>query len=282
MEIAILCGIGFLGGVVGSVLGVGGGFIIVPLLTLVLDLPMQVIIATSLLSILATSSTAAAHYIKLGFTNIRLAMFLEVATIIGAVSCAFLAVRLTSAVLNVLFACLLVYAGYNMARRRHGAVKSYPDTESTEDDTSEGEVLLAGSFWDASMGKIVHYRGEKLSGGMGAGFLAGALSGLLGIGGGIVQVPAMNLLMRLPIKVVIGTSSFIMGITALGGALVYCLHGYVYPIVAAPVVIGAFLGSRVGSRITPRVRGVTLERMFAALMIIAAAVMILRILGGTS
>lgn len=270
-----LAGIGFVAGLVGSTLGIGGGIFIVPMLTVLAHLPIHVAIASSLVSIVATSTTAAATYVKNRFANIRLGILLEAATLVGAISCAFLAAYLSSQVLGILFAALLLYVGYDMMVGRHGMkeeVLSQGDTKIPNNANSR--IPLYGSFYDPSLDGMVSYRVRRLPQGLGAGLLAGGLSGLLGIGGGVIQVPAMNRLMRMPMKAAIGTSTFIMGITALGGSLVYCLHGYVYPVVVAPVVIGAFLGALLGSRLAPKAKGIVLRRLFAVIVFVTAVIMI--------
>lgn len=272
-----LGGIGFAAGLVGSTLGIGGGIFIVPMLTVLAHLPIHVAIASSLVSIVATSTTAAAAYVKNRFANIRVGILLEAAALVGAIGCAFLAAYLSSQVLAILFAALLFYVGYRMMVRQPAMQEedlSQQDARGSDDANSA--IALYGSFYDPGLNEVVSYRVRRLPQGLGAGLLAGGLSGLLGIGGGIIQVPAMNRLMQMPIKAAIGTSSFIMGITALGGSLVYCLHGYVYPVIVAPVVIGAFLGAQLGSRLAPRAKGTVLARTFAVIVFVIAAIMIAR------
>lgn len=272
-----LGGIGFVAGLVGSTLGIGGGIFIVPMLTVLAHLPIHVAIASSLVSIVAAATTAAATYVKNRFANIRLAILLEAATLVGAISCAFLAAYLSSQVLGILFAALLLYVGYDMMVGRHGMQEEVLSKEDTKiPNNANSRIPLYGSFYDPSLDGMVSYRVRRLPHGLGAGLLAGGLSGLLGIGGGVIQVPAMNRLMRMPMKAAIGTSTFIMGITALGGSLVYCLHGYVYPVIVAPVAVGAFLGAQLGSRLAPRAKGTVLARTFAVIVFVIAAIMIAR------
>jgi uncharacterized membrane protein YfcA len=276
-EIALwaLVGIGFAAGLVGSTLGIGGGVFIVPMLTVLAHLPIHVAIASSLVSIVATSTTAAAAYVKNRFANIRVGILLEAATLVGAIGCAFLAVYLSSQVLAILFAVLLFYVGYRMLFPQpavQGEELSQQDARGP--DSANSTTGLHGSFYDPALKEVVSYRVRRLPQGLGAGLLAGGLSGLLGIGGGVIQVPAMNRLMQMPIKAAIGTSSFIMGITALGGSLVYCLNGYVYPVIVAPVAVGAFLGAQLGSRLAPRAKGIVLARTFAVIVFVIAAIMI--------
>lgn len=272
-----LGGIGFAAGLVGSTFGIGGGIFIVPMLTVLAHLPIHVAIASSLVSIVATSTTAAAAYVKNRFANIRVGILLEAAALVGAIGCAFLAAYLSSQVLAILFAALLFYVGYRMMVRQPAMQEedlSQQDAKGPDD--ADSAIAIYGSFYDPGLNEVVSYRVKRLPQGLGAGLLAGGLSGLLGIGGGIIQVPAMNRLMQMPIKAAIGTSSFIMGITALGGSLVYCLHGYVYPVIVAPVVIGAFLGAQLGSRLAPRAKGIVLARTFAVIVFVIAAIMIAR------
>jgi uncharacterized membrane protein YfcA len=272
-----LGGIGFAAGLVGSTFGIGGGIFIVPMLTVLAHLPIHVAIASSLVSIVATSTTAAAAYVKNRFANIRVGILLEAAALVGAIGCAFLAAYLSSQVLAILFAALLFYVGYRMMVRQPAMQEEdLSQQDARGPDNADSAIAIYGSFYDPGLNEVVSYRVKRLPQGLGAGLLAGGLSGLLGIGGGIIQVPAMNRLMQMPIKAAIGTSSFIMGITALGGSLVYCLHGYVYPVIVAPVVIGAFLGAQLGSRLAPRAKGIVLARTFAVIVFVIAAIMIAR------
>ncbi len=272
-----LGGIGFAAGLVGSTLGIGGGIFIVPMLTVLAHLPIHVAIASSLVSIVATSTTAAAAYVKNRFANIRVGILLEAAALVGAIGCAFLAAYLSSQVLAILFAALLFYVGYRMMVRQPAMQEEdLSQQDARGPDNANSAIALSGSFYDPGLNEVVSYRVRRLPQGLGAGLVAGGLSGLLGIGGGIIQVPAMNRLMQMPIKAAIGTSSFIMGITALGGSLVYCLHGYVYPVIVAPVAVGAFLGAQLGSRLAPRAKGTVLARTFAVIVFVIAAIMIAR------
>jgi uncharacterized membrane protein YfcA len=272
-----LGGIGFAAGLVGSTLGIGGGIFIVPMLTVLAHLPIHVAIASSLVSIVATSTTAAAAYVKNRFANIRVGILLEAAALVGAIGCAFLAAYLSSQVLAILFAALLFYVGCRMMVRQPAVQEeALSQRDERGPDNANPTVALYGSFYDPGLNEVVSYRVKRLPQGLGAGLLAGGLSGLLGIGGGVIQVPAMNRLMQMPIKAAIGTSSFIMGITALGASLVYCLHGYVYPVIVAPVAIGAFLGAQLGSRLAPRAKGIVLARTFAVIVFVIAAIMIAR------
>ena len=180
--------------------------------------------------------------------------------------------------LGILFAALLFYVGYNMIRRgMQEEVLSQGNL--TNSDGGHPRIFLEGSFYDSSLNRVVNYQVRRIPQGLGAGLLAGGLSGLLGIGGSVVQVPVMNLLMGVPIKAAIGTGSFIVGITALGGALVYCLNGYVYPVIVAPVAIGAFLGASLGSKLAPKAKGIMLRRLFGVIIFITAVVMILKAAG---
>ena len=272
-----LGGIGFAAGLVGSTLGIGGGIFIVPMLTVLAHLPIHVAIASSLVSIVATSTTAAAAYVKNRFANVRVGILLEAAALVGAIGCAFLAAYLSSQVLAILFAALLFYVGYRMMVRQPAMQEEdLSQQDARGPDNADSAIAIYGSFYDPGLNEVVSYRVRRLRQGLGAGLLAGGLSGLLGIGGGIIQVPAMNRLMQMPMKAAIGTSSFIMGITALGGSLVYCLHGYVYPVIVAPVAVGAFLGAQLGSRLAPRAKGIVLARTFAVIVFVIAAIMIAR------
>ena len=274
-----LSGIGLVAGLLGSTLGVGGGIFIVPMLTLVLHLPIHTAIGSSLVAIVATSCTAASIYTKNRLTNVKLGLLLETATTPGAVAGGFVVAPLASSALSALFGVILVYVAYTMvAGRPLGAEDSPPELNSTEHNNAftNSSNWLGSSYYDRNLGKRVTYRVTHIREGLGAGFLAGGLSSLLGVGGGIVQVPIMNLVMGLPMKPTIATSSFMIAITATVGALIHYYHGYIYPIIVAPLIIGVFLGARLGTELAQRARGMLLRRVFGVFLFITAVLMFCR------
>ncbi len=265
-----LGGIGLFAGFLGSMLGVGGGFFIVPMLTLVLHLPIHIAIASSLVSIVATSCIAASIYIKNKLTNIKLGLLLETATTPGAIVGALVASFFASSVLSVLFGIMLIYLAYTMISQRHMLTKDNIDNATGADDH------LTSSYYDQNLGKAISYKVNHVPLGLGGSFFAGILASLLGIGGGIMKVPLMNLAMRVPIKAAIGTSSFMVAITATVGAIVYYFRGYVYPNVVAPLIIGVYLGALLGTQLTQRTAGAILRRVFGFILLAISILMFLR------
>jgi uncharacterized membrane protein YfcA len=255
-------------GLIGAILGLGGGIIIVPGLTLLFHYDVKIAIATSLVSVIATSSAAATVYVAERLTNIRLGMTLEVATTIGALAGGLTAVYISGRYLYFIFAAVLIYAGVNMIRRREASVIS--------DETIASESSINGSFTDPTTGKTVCYAVDRIPTGMLGSAGAGILSGLLGVGGGIIKVPLMNLVMRIPMKACIATSNFMIGVTAATGALVYWSSGLVNPVITAPVAIGVIIGARLGTMMVGRMHTRALRLAFVVLIAITAVQMVLR------
>ncbi|MEW5873523.1 MAG: sulfite exporter TauE/SafE family protein, partial [Chloroflexota bacterium] len=241
---------------------------------------MHVAIATSLVAVTATACTAAAAYVRARFTNIRLGLLLETTTVVGALAGAFLATWLEARCLAALFGLALVYAGYSMFRRRNHAEGQAP-AQGNPGHGSAGRwaASLSASYRDPVAGGEVGYSVGRIDLGLAASTLAGVLSGLLGIGGGVIKVPVMNLVMGVPMRAAIGTSNFMIGITAAASAFVYYSRGYVDPMVAAPVLLGVFLGTRLGVGMMQRTRGGTLRVAFAVILFLVAASMWLRAAG---
>jgi uncharacterized membrane protein YfcA len=259
-------------GFLGSMLGLGGGVIIIPSLSLVFGFPMHVAIGASLVGVIATSTGAASYYVQEGMSNIRLGMVLETATTVGSVIGAVIAVYTNQQLLAIAFGILLVYTSFYMVRRPERLAA--PRVEE-----KKGYFDLAGSYIDKKDGKEVSYDVEKLDRGLGASLGAGALSGLLGVGGGLVKVPVMNIWMGVPMKAAAATSNFMMGITALAGAVIYYGYGQISPVVTGLVAVGIFAGAMSGSRIAHLVAGPLLRRLFAVVISVIAILMFLKGLG---
>ena len=275
----ILAGIGLIAGLVGSTLGVGGGILIVPILTLALKMPIQIAIASSLVSIVATSCTAASIYTKNNLTNVRLGLLLETTTTPGAIIGALAAAFLTSSILNAVFSIVLIYVAYTMVIRQPDLVWDNPpkDNFATPHNTAfEKPSLLTCSYYDPAINETICYKVRRIPLGLGGSFFAGILSSLLGIGGGIVKLPIMNLWMGVPMKAAIGTSSFMIAITTMVGAVVYYFRGYVHPAIVAPLIIGVFLGARLGTELAQRTKGILLRRIFGFFIFITAILMLLK------
>ena len=272
-----LGGIGLVAGLLGSMLGVGGGIFIVPMLTLVLHLPIHIAIGSSLVAIVATSCTAASTYTKNRLTNVKLGLLLETAATPGAIVGGLVVALLSPSLLSAFFGIILIYVAYTMVVRKPLIAEgSRPEANSPEQDETPSTFssLLASSFYDRSSGKVVNYKVSHIPQGAGAGFFAGTISSLLGIGGGIVQVPIMNLVMGLPMKPTIATSTFMIAITTAAGALIHYYHGHIYLTIVAPLLIGAFLGARLGAELAQRARGTLLRHIFSVFLSITALLML--------
>ena len=276
-----LGGVGLVAGLLGSMLGVGGGLIIVPILTLALHLPIQVAIGSSLVAIVANACTAAGIYTKARLTNIKLGLLLETTTIPGAIIGGFAAAIIAPSILSALFGLVLIYVAYTMVTGQHFmSVDNQPDDHlhlaepgKISDNLS---TSLADSYYDQNLDEVVTYKVTRTSAGLGAGFFAGALSSLLGVGGGIIKVPVMHLVMGVPMKAAIATSTFMIALTAATGAFIYQYYGNIYPFIIAPLVIGIVIGSRIGVELTQRTRGELLRRIFGAFLFLVAILMFLK------
>jgi uncharacterized membrane protein YfcA len=255
-----------LAGFLGALTGLGGGVVVVPALTLALGVDMKYAIGASLVSVIATSSGAAAAYVREGFSNIRIGMFLEIATTIGAVLGAFLASRFSTHALAIVFGLILLQAAYL-------SFKGVPENaERVASDALATRLRLGGSYPVA--GSPQTYGVRNVPAGFAMMFGAGALSGLLGIGSGAVKVIAMDRVMRIPFKVSTTTSNFMIGVTAAASAGLYLKHGYIDPRVAMPVMLGVLAGALVGAKLLVHMRVKTLRMIFGAVILALAIEMI--------
>lgn len=265
----IVLGISYAAGLLGSLVGVGGGIIVVPALTLLLGVSIQKAIAASIISVIATSSGAAASYVSERITNMRLGMVLEVATVSGALTGAYLAAVVSGRWLFMTFALVLFYTVWTMLRPKGHRVEPAPDRLADR-------LGLHGSFFDRSLGQQVDYRVSKTKLGFAVSYVAGVASGLLGIGGGVLKVPVMNLAMGIPIKVCTATSNFMIGVTAATSAAVYLIRGEVLPFVAAPVAVGVLLGARTGARVMGGLHSGVIRVIFVVVLAVSAAQMLMK------
>jgi len=257
---AVVAIVSFAAGLLGSLTGLGGGVVLVPLLTIFFHVDLRYAIGASLVSVIATSSGAAAAYVKEGITNIRIGMFLEIATTSGALLGAFLATSIPTRVIAVIFGAVLFYSAYLSRRVRPIALRNLPP------DPLATRLRLNGSFPDLD-GKR-KYNVQNVPGGFSLMFGAGALSGLLGIGSGAVKVLAMDQAMRIPFKVSTTTSNFMIGVTAAASAGVYLSRGYVDPGLAMPVMLGVLAGSLLGTRILVRAETKSLRLVFSVVILV--------------
>lgn len=264
-----LLAISYIAGLLGSLVGVGGGIIVVPALTLLMGVGIQNAIACSIVSVIATSSGAAASYVSERITNMRLGMVLEVATVIGAIAGACLAARVSGRNLFILFAVVLAYTAWWMLRPKG------PAAEAPADPIADS-LRLHGSFYDRSLGREVAYRVSRTRLGLAVSLVAGVASGLLGIGGGVLKVPVMNMAMGIPIKACTATSNFMIGVTAAASAAVYLMRGDVLPFVAAPVAVGVLFGARTGAGLLGGMRNKSIRIAFVAVLAVSAVQMFLK------
>lgn len=268
----MICLTSVLAGFMGALTGLGGGVIIIPVLTLLFRVDIHYAIGASLISVIATSSGAASAYVKEGFTNLRIGMFLEIATTSGALYGAFIAAKISPAAIGILFGLVLVYSAFISSRPRR-------PTHLADSTESIAAALKFDSTFQTEEGpRSYHVHAVPL--GFSMMFVAGAVSGLLGIGSGAFKVVAMDQVMRIPFKVSTTTSNFMIGVTAAASAAVYLNRGYVDPLVAAPVMLGVLLGSFVGARILPKAPTITLRRLFALIILVLAAEMIYKSISG--
>ncbi|HET8714145.1 MAG TPA: sulfite exporter TauE/SafE family protein [Gemmatimonadales bacterium] len=272
MTLIILLG-GFAAGLLGALTGLGGGMIIVPLLSIGLGVNLRYAIGASLISIIATSSGAAAAYVREGFTNIRIGMFLEIATTIGALIGAFIAGLVSTTFIALVFAAVLTYSAYLSLRPRVEHV-------SVADSHSWSRALRLDGTYPTPEGEQA-YGVQRVGTGFSLMLVAGTLSGLLGIGSGAVKVLAMDQAMRLPFKVSTTTSNFMIGVTAAASAGVYLRRGYIDPGLSFPVVLGVLAGSFVGSRLLTRAHPRRLRQIFAVVVLLLALEMVYKALTGS-
>lgn len=260
-QLLIIAFIGFMVGGLGSMLGIGGGVLLIPLLTNVLGLPIKTAIGASIVSVIATSSAAGAVYVSRGMSHTRLAMVMEIATTLGALAGGITAVLLSPNALSGIFGAVLLYVTYSMGRN------------STNEATITTTGQLDTSYVDPLSNQTVKYGVKRLPAGLGASFLAGNVSGLLGIGGGVIKVPVMNLVMGMPMRAAIATSNFMIGITAATSAVIYYQRGFVDPRVAIPTALGVLAGAQVGSRIGGKLQSNLLRQIFRVLLLFFAVLM---------
>ncbi len=273
MEFSLLVWLGSVAaGFLGSLTGLGGGIVIVPLLALWFGVDIRYAIGASLISVIATSSGAAAVYVKEGFTNFRIGMFLEIATTVGAMAGAFLAARVSPSSIAVVFGVVLLYSAYQSNRPR-------PERPGTSPPDPVATFLKMDSSYPTVNGPQ-SYRVSNVPAGFSLMFVAGTLSGLLGIGSGAVKVLAMDQVMRIPFKVSTTTSTFRIGVTAAASAGVYLSRGYIDPVLAMPVMLGVLAGSMVGARVLARAETRILRLVFSLVILALGAELIYNGLAG--
>jgi uncharacterized membrane protein YfcA len=272
--LASICAAAAGAGVLGAILGLGGGILLVPILTMFFGISLPYAMGASIISVIATSCGAAAGHLHSGLANLRLGLFLALATVAGALVGASLAGVLSERLLELLFGLALSYSAFTTLRQLQLEVPALAAA-----DRLAVRFALSGVYYDRVLQTDVGYRATRVSAGAAVMFAAGLLSGLLGIGSGAFKVLAMDYVMRLPMKVSTATSNFMIGITAAASAGVYFGRGDIHPVIATPVAVGVLLGSYVGTRLITGMRNATVRKLFLPVVLYLAASMLLRGLG---
>lgn len=253
-------------GFIGTLLGLGGGIIVVPVLTLFLEIDIRYAIAASLLSVITTSSSGAANFLKEGLANLRIATFLEVGTVFGAITGFFIASSINASFLYFLFAGFLIFSMVMMYRQREDIISEYNHPWSER-------LNLSGLYTDRA-GVMIDYKVDKADLSLFFMYIAGILSAILGIGSGILKVIAMDNAMKLPMKVSTATSNFMIGVTAVASAGAYFIKGDIRPPIVIPVALGVIIGSWLGARAVKKVPSSAIRIIFIILMFFVSLQMI--------
>jgi uncharacterized membrane protein YfcA len=255
-----------LAGFLGALTGLGGGVVVVPMLALLFHVDIRYAIGASLVSVIATSSGAAAAYVREGYSNIRIGMFLETATTIGAIVGAYVALHVSGSAIAVVFGVVLLYSAFLSGRHREAS------GVSIQASPLANRLRLNGAYPTAQ--GLEHYNVTGVPAGYGLMFGAGVLSGLLGIGSGAVKVLAMDQAMKIPFKVSTTTSNFMIGVTAAASGGLYLSRGYIAPGIAMPVMLGVLGGSLIGARVLVKANVKVLRYLFAAVIVVLGFEMI--------
>jgi uncharacterized protein len=256
---------------VGSMLGLGGGVFLVPLFTLFFGVDQKIAIGASAVAVVTNSVVGSSVHLRSRFTNLRLAMLLQVPTATGAIIGALIGASAPERFVNAVFGATLTYAAVSMALKRQAKIAN---TEDIPDPWH-----LGAEYVDPATKQTVRYVPQRVKPGLGLSGIAGMISGMLGIGGGAIQVPVMNLMMRIPVKAAAGTSSFMIGITSVATASVYYSREKIDPTVVIPTLIGVFLGSQAGPRLTRRVRSQRLILIFVLVLLYLGISLLLKAAG---
>ena len=260
---------GGLAGTMGAMLGLGGGVFLIPFLALVFGLPMHQAIATSILAVIATSSAGAAMNMERQTVNLRLGMVLEIATVLGAIFGGVTANILSGEVLSRIFAALLLFVSFMMIWR-------------TRSDIEAAAPVIKGSFSssyrDEATDTVETYSVRRVPAVLLISLIAGNISGLLGVGGGIFKVPAMHMVAGMPMKAATATSNFMIGVTAAASAFIYFAHGHLNPMIVSPAVLGVLGGSFLGVSLNRRIKGSFLPWIFAVVLVLVSIWMFWRTL----
>ena len=256
----------FIAGIIGSLLGLGGGIILVPALTILFDMPMHEAIGVSFIGVLVNSSSSSLVYIKNRITDIRLSSILELGAVTGSIIGAYTALLIDSNVLSAVFGVVLGYVAIDMYRKLK---------KNSEDNNIKSRSDDEREYFDESTNKTITYSVIREKEGTILSIIGGIFSGLLGLGGGAIFVPIMNRIMKVPIKVAIATSSFMIGVTSLVGALIFFNNGFIDVVIASPIILGIFFGAQIGSRVNKVIDKQILTNIFCLVLIYIAVRMII-------
>ncbi|MCP9329009.1 sulfite exporter TauE/SafE family protein [Liquorilactobacillus satsumensis] len=272
-DILILLLIGLFAGTMGAILGLGGGIIITPIVTLALGLEIKYAIGASIIAVIATSSGATIAFLKDDVLNLRVAMFLEIATTIGAIAGAILTGVINSGFLYVLFGSLLVFSSWNMLRKLRAGQEVL---QLTHPDKIATRFKLNDSYYDKNIKAKIDYQVEHIPTGLSIMFGAGLASGMLGIGSGAFKVMALDNAMKMPLKPASATSNLMMGVTAAASATVYFFNGSIRPDIAVPLALGILVGATIGSRIMQLLPSKIIRAVFIPVLLYLGLQMILK------
>ena len=271
--------IAVLAGFLGSLVGLGGGIIITPALTILFGFDIKYAIGASIVAVIATSSGSAIAFVKDHVSNMRVGMLLEVFTTAGGVVGALMAGVFSSKLLYIFFSLILLNSFYGMLKKTGLITKLKKEEEKVENDKYADKYKLNSTYYDKATGKTVKYNVTNVPQGSLVMFGAGFASGLLGIGSGAFKVVALDTYMKLPIKVSTATSNFMMGVTATASALIYFFNGTINPVVAAPIAIGTLIGSRTGAKVLQRLDAKYIRYIFLPILLFTIINMLLKGLG---
>jgi len=266
LMVAILL-FGVFAGSLGAMLGLGGGVLMVIFLILVINIPAHQAVALSLLAVIASSSMGGSVYVKDKMTNVRLAMVLETCTVTGAILGAYVALVFPLLFTELVLAFAILASALLMLKSPRSETVIIPKAE---------QILLSGEFFDSRKKAVIAYSPIRLKLGLLISLIAGVVSGIAGIGGGIIKVPIMNLLMKIPVKAAAATSNFMVGVTAAASIFVYISAGYVDLYAAVPTVLGIMVGAYIGTRMLVKVESITVKRILGAVLIFFGVVLLLK------
>jgi uncharacterized protein len=270
--------ISIVAGLVGALVGVGGGILVVPALTLLFGVPIQYAVAASIVSVIATSSGSASAYVRDRITNLRIGMFLEIGSTAGAVLGAVASITLVrsgfAGAIFVTFGLLLFFSAYSSADRLRKERKKGSEIINQTPNKLSDRLNLRGEYYDKAAKKTIPYVADKVIPGFIVMIFAGILSALLGVGGGVLKVVGMDSFMKLPFKVSTTTSNFMIGVTAAASTAIYYVGGYINPVLAAPVAVGIVVGAYLGTKVLVRTKPGSLRWLFVITLIVIGVEMI--------